>query len=84
MLKSTEDTIRIYLSKFNMFAEAFKKGEKGIVYLGKNFVFGLIGEKDAVNLEDLKKVLPKGRVENKVVFKKTKKVKVKTTDITKF
>ena len=58
------------------------------MYLGKNFVFGFIGTKEAIKNEDLKPIFPENsgriKVNNKVVFKITKKKKVVTKDITQF
>jgi len=58
------------------------------VYLGKIFVYGFIGTKEAIKNEDLKPIFPENsgriKVNNKVVFKITKKKKVVTKDITQF
>jgi len=51
-------------------------------------VFGFIGTKEAIKNEDLKPIFPENsgriKVNNKVVFKITKKKKVVTKDITQF
>lgn len=56
--------------------------------MGKNFVFGFVGTKEAVKSDELKPIFPENsgriRVSNKVVFKLTKKKKIVTKDITQF
>jgi len=39
------------------YAKVLKEKKKGIVYLGKNFVYALFGEKDAFDHTELLKLL---------------------------
>ena len=51
---SNEENATIYFSFLGQYAQNLKDQQKGIVFVGKNFIFGLIGEKDAVNPEEMK------------------------------
>ena len=54
---SKEENANIYFSFLKKYAQQLKEQKKGIVYIGKNFLFGLVGEKDAINANELKVVL---------------------------
>lgn len=62
--------------------------KKGLVYVGKKFIFGIVGEKNAIKAQDLQGVLtteenkkPRVIVKNKVVHK-IKKKKTTVKDVT--
>lgn len=48
--KSDHDAPTLYFSQLPAFAAKLKEQEKGIVYFGSNFVFGLVGVKDCKQL----------------------------------
>jgi len=59
-----------------------KDGKKGIIYIGKNFIVGLLGSPDMIPMEDLVKLAktlstkePKCVQRNSTVFKFTDKKK---------
>ncbi len=54
---SKEENANIYFSFLKKYAQQLKEQKKGIVYIGKNFLFGLVGEKDAIDANELKMVL---------------------------
>ena len=80
LVESDHDDPTLYFSHLNQYASQLKSANKGILFLGETFVFGLFGSKDMVNVKDLEEKLketnPNGVV-TKVVDKFTVKEKGK-------
>jgi len=51
VFKSDQSNIGMFLSNMPMYAERLKENNKGVVYVGNNFVYGLLGSKDLFDAE---------------------------------
>lgn len=82
----------VYFSNMGQYASAMKEKRKGVVFIGESFIFGLVGNKEYVDIESLKEKLletnPNGievKTQDKVSFKlKGQKKPTQTTDILQF
>lgn len=57
---SREDNPTLYFSFLNPFAGKIKASGKGIVYLNEKFIYGILADKEMIDLEGLKTVLADG------------------------
>jgi len=51
MLSSKEKNPRIFFSFLASYAQDIKEKKKGVIYIGENFLFGIIGEDKALSQE---------------------------------
>lgn len=74
-VRSEQPDPTIYFSFLPQFAEEIQKKEKGVVYIGSNFVVGLLGKPDLLNIKELEELC-------KTIS--TKEVKARSQDQVKF
>lgn len=93
MLSSKEKNPRIFFSFLASYAQDIKEKKKGVIYIGENFLFGIIGEDKALSQEQVSEfstILKPDKsqnkksllITNKVSFKVNKKKKIVTKQIT--
>jgi len=56
LVLSDQDEATLYFSFLGLYAKEIKESGKGIVFLGENFVFGLLADPKVINTEELKKL----------------------------
>lgn len=54
--RSEQNDPTMYISFLKQYAQQLKDGKKGIIYMGKNFIVGLLGSPDMLPMEDLIKL----------------------------
>lgn len=90
--QSEEDNAKIYISFLPSFAQDLKARGKGVVFIGENFVVGILGNPGEFNFEEFKEVVSAGsqvkamskKDVNFVQKVKKKKVTTKTSDMLYF
>ena len=75
VIESEHGDPTLYFSHMSQYASGLKEAGKGVIFIGDSFIFGLLGDKDMVNLEELQELL--GSTNEKVVVKKSDKVSYK-------
>jgi alanyl-tRNA synthetase len=90
-IHSDHEVATIFFSFLGQYAQELKAAKKGVVFIGKTFIFGLLGAKDLIKTEKLKELLAKKnekadiKTKNEIVFTKPEsKDKIKTSDILQF
>jgi alanyl-tRNA synthetase len=76
LIESEHDSPTLYFSHLAQYASSIKETQKGVVFLGKNFIFGLVSDPESVDLGEIEEMLNKDN-DGKVVVKKMKQVKFK-------
>ena len=92
-VKSDQQNPTLYFSQLPQYAESIKSSGKGIIFIGNNFIVGLLGKKDLFAPEELeglcKEMSKKGvklqkKDQVKFDFKEKGKKPVVTKDICQF
>jgi len=88
---SDQDNATLYFSYLAQYASGLKDKKKGVVFIGNNFIYGILGTKDLISVEKLKAFLlqknEKAELKSRNAVQFTKpdtKEKVNTTDILQF
>lgn len=95
LIYSTEDTAPTsYISFLPAYAHLLKENKRGVIFVSKTFLIGILGSSDLVNIEELKTTLEgkikSSDVKTEVSFtnsskeKKSKAEKIVTKDIVSF